>query len=165
MLSDLSRGRFAQPVRKKWIVALFVLLIAGVAAGVGTILSNVLEYPGVVNDQMIITLDRFPVNGTAVTWYTGVSKNVSLMVQPRGYTGNAHPVYEVDAIGITCNDLQMMPRPDYGNSATCSGGSDRVSISADSKYFNGADNMFWWFDLVFYSGFPSITLRVYMVAG
>lgn len=157
MMREESRPR----VRPRWALPVVLILVAGTAAAAGVVLSNILEYPGQVANQMVVSAPWLGANGTSLTWYVGIDKNVSINVQENGYVGNAHAVYEVHATGIDCADVTMSGF--YGDSATCTAGTDLITFSANSKTFDGSGSMAWWLRMTMNSVLPSVTLRVYVV--
>lgn len=138
-----------------------LLIMAGTAAAAGVVLSNILEYPGQVANQMVVTAPWLGANETSLTWYVGIEKNVSINVQENGYVGTAHAVYEVRATGIACADVTVSGF--YGDGATCAQGTDVVTFDANAKSFAGTGSMAWWFKMTMNAVFPSVTLRVYVV--
>lgn len=157
MVREGSRPR----VRPRWILPVVLIIVAGTAAAAGVILSNILEYPGQVANQMVVSASWLGANETSLTWYVGIAKNVSINVQENGYVGNAHAVYEGHATGIACADVTLSGF--YGDSATCTAGTDMITFNANSKPFDGSGSMTWWLLMTMNSVFPSVTLRVYVV--
>lgn len=148
-------------VRPWWVLPVVLLVVAGSAFAAGLVLSNILEYPGQVANQMIVNAPWLGANQTSLTWYVGVQKNVSLSVQENGYVGTAHAVYEVHTTGISCADVTLSGF--YGDSATCTAGTDMVTFDANSKSFGGSGSIAWWFRMTMNAVFPSVTLRIYVI--
>ena len=157
----MERPLSAPRPRPRWMLPLALILVVGTAAAAGVVLSNILEYPGQVANQMIVTAPWLGTNGTSLTWYVGIYKNVSISVAENGYVGNAHAVYEVHATGIGCSDVNLSGF--YGDSATCTAGTDVVTFDANSKTLDGSGSVSWWFHMTMNSIFPSVTLRIYVV--
>lgn len=157
----MARADSRARVRPRWVLPLVLIIVAGSAAAAGVVLSNILEYPGQVANQMVVNAPWLGPNETSLTWYVGIDKNVSINVQENGYVGNAHAVYEVHATGIACSDVTMSGF--YGDSATCAAGTDMVTFDANSKSFGGSGSMSWWLKMTMNSVFSSVTLRIYVV--
>jgi hypothetical protein len=141
------------------------LIVTGTVAAIGLMMSNVLWYPSVVNNNVIITSPPLGANGTATTWFIGVAKNVSVTVHPQGFVGQAHVVYEADASNITCSNLTLTSKGPNSTFIGCSQGTDAVYLSTNSQTFGGTKAMYWYFFLVFTAPFPSLQLKIYVVQG
>ncbi len=150
-------------VRPPWLIPAVLIVVAGTAVAAGVVLSNILEYPGQVANQMIVSAPFLGANETSLTWYVGIYKNVSIDVQENGYVGTAHAVYEVYASGATCADVTMSGF--YGDSASCTAGTDLVTLDANSKVFDGSGYSHWMFRMTMNAIFSSVTLRIYVVQG
>jgi hypothetical protein len=156
-------------LHRKWFLALVVVLVAGAAAGAGAIISNIFEYPGSVitptGRLTLVGVGGFPANGTTVEWTVGVRMNVTPVVTTQGYVGLAHPVWEIQASGVTCNDVQITPYYPNQDSASCAAATDLVSFTGNSRSIAGGSTTIWYFFMTFNKAFSSIVFRVYIVTG
>jgi hypothetical protein len=151
---------------------LIVLLIAGAATGSLAIISNILQYPGntqVTGQPVVVTPLTLGANGTSLTWFVGVAKNVSVSAQPNGFVGNAHLVYEVYASGGTCQhtagaNISLTAEDAWDSVNSCTTGANLVTFTTGSKYFNGA-TLFFYFAMTINQDYGSVTLKVYAVTG
>lgn len=150
---------------------LVVLLVAGAATGSVAIISNILEYPGttqVTGQPIVVTALTLGANGTSLTWFVGIAKNVSVSAQPNGYVGNAHIVYEVHATHPTCADstpgsnISLTAEDVWDNVGSCTVSTDLVTFTTGWKYFNGATRYFY-FAMTIYQDYGSVTLNIYAV--
>jgi hypothetical protein len=141
------------------------LMVGGLAIATGLILSNILVYPGTVAGRVTLSSPVLPANNTTIHWFVGLSKNVSVTVQPNGFTGTAHIVYEIDAPGIVCTNVTLTPVLGSNDTATCTAGTNSIQFITDSKSFNGQTNRFWKYMMVFNSVFSSIVLKIYVADG
>jgi len=151
---------------------LVVLLIAGAATGSVAIISNILQYPGntqVAGQPVVVTALTLGANGTSLTWFVGIAKNVSVSAEPNGYVGNAHIVYEVHASGATCqqsggSNISLTAQDAWDSVGSCTSGANLVTFTTGSKYFNGV-TLYFYFAMTIYQDYGSVTLDIYSVTG
>ncbi len=172
-MSTGSRWRSYLRGHRKVAGLLVVLVVAGAAAGSVAVISNVLQYPGntqVVTPLVVVTALDLGTNGTSLTWFVGVPKNVSVSAVPNSYVGNAHIVYDVYASGATCqhsagSNISLVAEDAWDSVASCTVVSGNlVEFTTGSKYFNGA-TLYFYFAMTVYQDYGSVTLDIYAVTG
>ena len=168
VLTSLLKWRTFLRGHRRLAVILVALFIAGVAAGSVAVISNILQYPGntqVTGQPVAVTALTLGGNGTSLTWFVGIAKNVSVSAQPNGYVGNAHIVYEVHANGATCGaDVSLTAESSSDSVNSCTSGTNLVTFTTGSKYFNGA-TLYFYFAMTIYQDYGAVTLDIYAVTG
>lgn len=171
-MTTVSRWRTYLRGHRRIAGILVVLMIAGAATGSLAIISNILQYPGntqVAGQPVVVTALTLGANGTSLTWFVGIAKNVSVSAQPNGYVGNAHIVYEVHASGATCQhsagtNISLTAEDGWDSVGSCTSGTNLVTFTTGSKYFNGA-TLYFYFAMTIYQDYGAVTLDIYSVTG